>query len=567
MKVKFGLRLKFTLVFLFLMVLVGVTAILFLSESHRALIQEYRLESAVSIAKIAAGMLDEEKLQEYVKTGEMDAGYDEILSQLKQLQLYSEVFYLYVVFVENEKNGVYFCDLKLEGVGPDVALDVNHRLGDENDLEINYPGLIAVLNSKKASKNFDEVTVPETGENLDSVYVPILNQEDEVTFFVGVDLNKDELTKDTMDHIKRAANSLIGVMLICFFVLLGIVQFSILRPIYDLKEKAQQISNGQFDVELVVKGHDELSNITDAFNRMADSIAGHMADMHRLNEAYYRYVPDKILTLLKKESIEEIRLGNEVDELLTVMSFQLSDFDGRIRKKTTREMIDSINQILHVTVPVVTEDNGIIEKFQNTGFTAMYDNGCEVALSNAITMCQKLNQMVSLKRIPENPIGIGIAYGYVTIGIVGQEKRMAVITVSQYRDTACHLQNIAERYQAQILITQTAADGIAGFCEKYHYRTLGFLHNTYTGYVDRIYDVYDGDSQEEFHYKDETKEDFEKGVELYCAGKFQIARGFFIEVLKRFRRDRAAKEYLYLCDKNSVAGKLEENFMYFTEME
>ena len=562
-KVKFGLRLKFALVFLCLIFFVGVAVVLFLSKSHKALIQEQRLEYAVSIARIAAGILDEEKLQEYVNAGQENEEYNDMLRQLKELHSNSNVFYLYVVLIENETDGLYICDLKLV----DGESVVNHDLGEENNLKKNYPGLRAVLSSKEASTDFDEITVEETGENLDSVYLPLLNEEGEVTAFVGVDCDKDKLTEDTMHYINTAVGSLAGVMLLCFFVLLAIVQFSVLNPIYNLKEQAQQISSGKFDVALVVKGHDELSNITEVFNRMADSIAGHITEMQRLNEAYYRYVPDKILTLLKKASIEEIELGNEVNELLTVMSFQLSDFDSRIRKESTREMLDIINQILQVTVPVVTEDNGIIENFQNAGFTAMYDNGCEAALSNAVTMCQKLNQMVLLNRIPENSVGIGIAYGFVTLGIVGQKKRMAVITVSQYRDTARWLQSIAGRYQAHILLTQTAADRIPGFYENYHYRTLGFLHNTYTGYVDCIYDVYDGDIQEEFHHKNETKADFEKGVELYCAGDFQKARGFFIEVLKIFRRDRAAKEYLYLCDRNSAMEKPEDNFMYFTEME
>lgn len=357
------------------------------------------------------------------------------------------------------------------------------------------------------------------------------------------------------------------IILLCFLALLGVVHFSILRPIRHLGEQAQRISEGNYESDLVVKRHDELGNIADIFNHMADSIAGHMTEMQKLNEAYFRYVPDKILSLMKKTSIEEIRIGNEVNALLTIMSFQLLDFDSRIRKKTAREMIDIINQVLQITIPVVTEDNGMIECFQNAGFTAMYDDSCEAALSNAITMCQKLNQLVLLKSIPENSIGIGIAYGFVTLGIVGQERQMAVISVSQYRDTACWLQSIAGRYQAHILITHTTAEQIPHFFDKYHYRTLGFLRNTYTGYVDRIYDVYDGDPPEEFQCKNETRDAFEKGVELYCAGEFQRARGCFIEVLKGFKGDRAAKEYLYLCDRNSAMKKLEDDFIYFTEME
>ena len=41
---------------------------------------------------------------------------------------------------------------------------------------------------------------------------------------------------------------------------------------------------------------------------------------------------------------------------------------------------------------------------------------------------------------------------------------------------------------------------------------------------------------------------FERGVNLFCARKFYEARTAFIDVLKQFRRDAAAREYLFLCN-------------------
>lgn len=253
--------------------------------------------------------------------------------------------------------------------------------------------------------------------------------------------------------------------------------------------------------------------------------------------------------------------------MLTVFSLQLNDFERTIRKKSTKEMIDAINQILTACVPVVSNYEGMVEGFQNAGFTALFDNGCKAAVLSAVTICQKLNRMVLLNQLQKNQVGIGIAYGEVALGIVGQESRMAAITVSQYRDTACWLQSIAKQYQAHILITQTAANCIPDFFESYHTRTLGFLYNTYTGYKDRVYDIYDGDTREEIESKNDTKELFEKGVELFCVRDFAGARQKFIAVLKRFRKDKAAKEYLYLCDRYSSQKNQKDTDIYFTKME
>ncbi len=79
-------------------------------------------------------------------------------------------------------------------------------------------------------------------------------------------------------------------------------------------------------------------------------------------------------------------------------------------------------------------------------------------------------------------------------------------------------------------------------------RYIGFLHISNENVSEKLYDVFDGDSPNMRHMKMQTLELFEKGVSLYCARNFYDARLVFIEVLKQFREDKAAKEYLYLCD-------------------
>ena len=75
--------------------------------------------------------------------------------------------------------------------------------------------------------------------------------------------------------------------------------------------------------------------------------------------------------------------------------------------------------------------------------------------------------------------------------------------------------------------------------------------------LERIYDVYDGDAEEDFYQKELTRPLFEQGVELFVAKKFYEARLVFVEVLKQYRRDRAAKAYLYRCDKYYKSADVE----------
>lgn len=559
MKVKFGLLLKFILLFIGFIAMILFAVWSFLTQSYQKLWNRHHLDYAVSIARIVEDKIEDEDLQAFVKDGKNE-DYDRMLEQMQEIQKRSGVYYLYIVLVENDEKGTYIFDLKLEN----EEFEVGHDLGDDNPLKENYPGLEEVLNTKKPSASLDDVPL-EAG--LKSAYLPMLNEDGEVFAFVGVDFDARNMAREVRKEMDESGYFLLAVMAGCFLILILIVQISILGPVYRLKDGAQLISEGKFDFELKVRGRDEISEITAIFNRMAQSIAGHMREMQILNDAYYKYVPAKFLTLLGKNDITAIELGNEASSMLTIFSFQLADFNRDLRKKSTREMIDAINQVLHISVPVVTDQEGMIETIQDAGFTALFDNRCEEALLSAVTICQKLNQMERQKKLGKNQAGMGIAYGPVTLGIVGHAKRMAAITVSQFRDIACYLQSIAYQYQSHILITQTTVENIPGFFDTYHTRTLGFLYNTYTGGSERIYDVYDGDSKEEIECKDATKEMFEKGVELFCVRDFVGARLQFISVLKRFRKDRAAKEYLYLCDKNSMSEHVDSVDIYFTKME
>ncbi|MCM1157415.1 MAG: HAMP domain-containing protein [Bacteroidales bacterium] len=564
MKIKFGLRIKFTLLFIGLILLM-VSAVLY--QRFNGLKAERQLNYAISVARVVEGMVNEEGLRHYMETGEEDKGYGSLISEMTELLQNANVYYLYVVTVETEESGKYIFDLKKEG----TEAVWNHRLGENSNLKANYPGLSEVLASKEASTGFDRMV--SNGEKLDSVYVPVLDEREEVIAFVGVDFKEEGMAKETMEMIRRAKNDGSGGIifgacaLLCLLLLFFMVWFSVLRPVYRLQEHAEQIERGNFHYETPVRGHDELSEITEVFNRMSRHIAENIGEMQILSDAYYKYVPSKILTLLKKKSIVEVKPGDAESAMLTVFSLQMAEFATTIRKKSTTEMVDSINRVLRVSVPAVADRGGMIEGFQHAGFTALFEQKGEAALSGAVAICQTLNRMARQKQIEKNQAGIGIAYGEVTLGIVGQEMRMAAVMFSQYKDAACWLQQIACRYQAHILITRTAADNIPGFYDTYHVRNLGFLHNSYTGYTDRIYDVYDGDAEEEKELKNATKADFEKGVELYCMKDFPEARRKFIAVLKRFRRDRAAKEYLNLCDRYCRQENQQDIEIYFTKME
>lgn len=268
-------------------------------------------------------------------------------------------------------------------------------------------------------------------------------------------------------------------------------------------------------------------------------------ESERKEHIYSAMLPVRLLELFHRTELQKIQIGDEKTVRAAVLSFNMNDFSQMARSRTTEEIFSFVNQVLGQVVPGVLFQGGEIERYVGAGFRAFYLEEPERALKSAVSVCEAMNQ----NRNPEQKYSIGLSCGNVMTGIVGDEKRFGVLTISDTTGVAEFLQEMAGRYGARILITGSLREQISDFDKKYNSRYLGWVRLKMTGTMEDIYDVYDGDEPEDRNGKRRTRLLFEKGVKLFQERRFYDARLHFIEVLKANRMDRAAKEYLYLCNR------------------
>ena len=553
MKVRFGLRIKFFLLFLGFMAVLAGAIIYVTKNSYEDTIIDKYYDHAVSIAKLSASVLNGEQIKEYVENGNEVEGYQEDLARLDNIKKETGVYYLYVMYPYTQEEGIYVFDATLTKEQMELVGSGASTLGDEVCFGENFPSAMEVMKTGKPSSALD-ITTTQQGDivqTLASAYAPIFDSENRVIAFVGVDVNMTDVETYVQNASVEIIKYILYITIVCFAVLLFIVQISILSPIKKLNLAAENLANGKYDERIIVSGRDEISATTTVFNRMSENIKGHVNEINSINAAYHKYVPSQFFNLLKKERVTEVKLGNQKQQELSVLDFNIVGFEQQIRKMNSEEMFAYINSNLQEVLPEVAEQEGMVEDFHEGGFTALYLNQCEKALDSAISISQRIHKM-NQKNLENGKasieFGMGIAYGAVMVGIVGHDSRMAAISISHQTEIARFLQKLAPKYYSSILITGTAAAQIPKFFEQYHARVIGYVWNTFLGQIEKVYDVYDGDKEEDKRKKDNTKEIFEKGVNLYCAKQFYEARNCFIEVLKQFRRDSAAREYLFLCN-------------------
>lgn len=580
MKHRFGLQMKVTLIFLGVMAAITAAVLTVMEYNNEIIIEERFYDYAVGIGSLTAGMITAEEVMEYqelLNTAsdaiKLPEEYYEDLNRLQTIQSHTNIQYLYVIYPVSETEGIYIYDVE-DGKEEDSEIaEPAHVPGDRVNLEDGFRLALEAMKRGRTGDRFEyDISVSlENGWNIKkamnpsmvSAFVPILDSNNEAVAFVGVDMR----LMDMLGNIGKANGVTLGsmmlIMLLCYVLLMWITHRIMVRPIHTIKHQVDRISEGSFGEAIPVRGQDEISEIIRAVNRMSVSIQRNMKEIQAVNHAYHKHVPLELLDILGKKSITEVEIGNQASRFVTVFSFQLTESREYMRKQNSRRIMEDMNQLFQTIIPVVLQQKGFVQGFRDTGMVAIYTEGVMGAIMSALSICEAMNDKADHKRTAPPGISMGIAYGGVLFGIVGHESRMSAVSISAQTLMAEYLQVLAPLYGATLLVTAGAAEQIPDFTARYHSRFIGMLENEYTGVVEKIYDIYDGDSEEQRSGKERTKEPFERGVEQFCMGKFRESRQAFIEVLKRFRKDQGAKRYLQFCNQYSLSvdGKHKDIFM------
>lgn len=259
-------------------------------------------------------------------------------------------------------------------------------------------------------------------------------------------------------------------------------------------------------------------------------------------------LPAELLALLQGSDRHRLSLNDQKNVQAVSMAVNSSEFSRMIHAMEAEQVFSFINRFLQEAIPFIYGAGGFVEKFQDCGMMALFLDHYEEAVVSAVSICELLNDLE--QDMPQyGTFSIGLTYENAVVGAVGDSRRMSLLTLSEGAFGISEwLMQIAGKYYARILVTDTYANLITDFQKKFNIRLLGYVYIRDTDCMKKIYDVFDGDAKDARNRKRQTKIVFEKGVALFLEQQYTQARQCFIEVLKMDRMDQAAKEYVFRCD-------------------
>jgi len=416
------------------------------------------------------------------------------------------------------------------------------------------------LYSEEAYQLYEEVLEDQhvvVGEEKDVLgewmvaLAPILNESGEVVGILEVGTGKETYAQYLVEQNKKILFFNLGAVLIILIILTAFIT-KLLSPLKSLTESVSRVAQGEWGTVIEVYSNDEIGVLTKLFNQMSVSIAEHFDNMQRLNEKYFKFVPQKFFDLLGKESILEVELGDQVQQSMAIVFMNLRDFFKTSAEMTPQESLQYINEAYGVFGNSITNGDGTIGAFRDSGQVGLFES-IDKALVSAIQATEQIRkENASYGKSMDS--GICVHEGSILIGVVGEENRMATSVMSDQVNHVVTLEAFADICDIRVVLSEPAYHQLEN-PDSYEMRFLGHVQLKGVDEPIGIYDVFEADPIQVRQLKQVSRIHFEEGVEHFEEGRIDEARKAFIRVLRTNRYDAAAHMYLMKCENMLEAGQ------------
>ncbi|MBX7066597.1 MAG: adenylate/guanylate cyclase domain-containing protein [Parachlamydiales bacterium] len=269
-----------------------------------------------------------------------------------------------------------------------------------------------------------------------------------------------------------------------------------------------------------------------------------------LTSAYERFFPREFLDLLGKKNILDVQLGDQAEKTMAVLFSDIRNFTTILEKKSTSESFKFINDFMGRAGPVVREHFGFIDKYIGDSIMALFAKP-DHALDASVKMLSQLKQEAlnpeNLSKIPIE-IGIGLNFGPLMVGTVGELQRMDGTVFSDVVNTASRLESLNKAYGTSLLISDAFLNSLENK-SKYRVRFVDQVYVKGKTNSVKIYEIFDVDSPEIVRIKEQIRDDYQKAVELYQKQQFQDALNLLQKCQTALPQDIPTQIYIKRCNK------------------
>ncbi len=262
-----------------------------------------------------------------------------------------------------------------------------------------------------------------------------------------------------------------------------------------------------------------------------------------IQTALRRFFPNQLLFFLQKNNITEIKTGDSSELSMTVLSMDIRSFTSISEQLTPDEVFILLNQYFAVVAPIIRRHGGVIMKFLGDGFTALFPENPDMAVSCGIEIQKQLQEeKIHIRDIPPIRAGIGIDTGKILLGVIGSNNRLDSVVISNTCYIAEELQAATKVYLNTIIISETIFSLLQN-PENYHIRRIQEVPVANGTGQTTLYEVYDCDIPSIQEKKQNTAAYIETALQRIQEKSYANAQTHISKALELFPDDPLALYY------------------------
>lgn len=266
----------------------------------------------------------------------------------------------------------------------------------------------------------------------------------------------------------------------------------------------------------------------------------------RIHEVTKKFVPNEFIRSLGKETLTDVKLGDQVEKIVTVLFTDIRDFTTLSEKMTPEENFRFVSSFNARLGPVIRSNNGFINQYLGDSIMAIFPENPEDALRAAVGMQKAVHELnEERKSMGLAPIraGIGMHTGSLIMGITGDEHRMDAATISDTVNTAARIESLTKYYRSPLLLSDHTLQYLNGQ-NKFHFRHLGGVRLKGKNNLLTIIECINGFDDRQFERKLQTLSLFNEAMTSYHDQQFENALQIFQNILTQDPDDLTAIHFL-----------------------
>jgi|GEM_PF-1488091 len=281
------------------------------------------------------------------------------------------------------------------------------------------------------------------------------------TFRVGLSLRElDEAVANAVRKALLVGVLGLGVSLISTYLLAKRIS----DPVHRLQRSAEKIAAGDLRHRAIVRRKDEIGALATAFNEMSAALQYSFSRLQRTLESFERFVPEKFLSVIAPEGIENIQVGVASTRTVTIMFCDIRGYTSLSEGMTPLATFAFLNDYLAYMGRAIDESGGFIDKYIGDAIMALFDDeATDGALQAALAMRKILitfNRERVQRELPPIDVGIGIHRGEVIMGTIGFTSRIESTVIGDSVNLASRLEGLTKHYVCSVLVTQPVINAL-----------------------------------------------------------------------------------------------------------